>query len=121
MGSVSSLGSGLAQCCGTVISTPNVCAVRAAREDATVRDGAASRHRPMLRPLVGQRLQRRAARLRVEVNASQTRHIAGSADGKLLRLEAGDSFSFTRKRPHRCHTPGAVPAVVLWVITPPSY
>ena len=44
-----------------------------------------------------------------------------SVDGKLFRLEAGDSFSFTRKGPHRCHNSGAVPTVVLWVITPPSY
>ena len=42
-------------------------------------------------------------------------------DGKTLRLEAGDSFAFTRSGPHRCHNPGPVPTVVLWVITPPSY
>lgn len=42
-------------------------------------------------------------------------------DGRSLRLEAGDSFAFTRTGPHRCHNPGPVPAVVLWVITPPSY
>lgn len=42
-------------------------------------------------------------------------------DGRTLTLQAGDSFSFTRRGPHRCHNPGAVPAVVLWVITPPSY
>lgn len=42
-------------------------------------------------------------------------------EGQLLRLEAGDSFAFTRRGPHRCHNPGTVPAVVLWVITPPSY
>lgn len=42
-------------------------------------------------------------------------------EGKTFRLEAGDSFAFTRKGPHRCHNPGPVPAVVLWVITPPSY
>jgi transcriptional regulator with XRE-family HTH domain len=42
-------------------------------------------------------------------------------DGRTLTLHAGDSFSFTRRGPHRCHNPGAVPAVVLWVITPPSY
>ncbi len=44
-----------------------------------------------------------------------------SIDGKRLRLEAGDSFAFTRRGPHRCHNPGKVPAVVLWVLTPPSY
>lgn len=42
-------------------------------------------------------------------------------DGKTFKLEAGDSFAFTRQGPHRCHNPGTVPAVVLWVITPPSY
>lgn len=42
-------------------------------------------------------------------------------EGKTLRLEAGDSFAFTRKGPHRCHNPGKIPALVLWVITPPSY
>ena len=42
-------------------------------------------------------------------------------EGKTLHLEAGDSFAFTRSGPHRCHNPGAVPTVVLWVITPPSY
>ena len=42
-------------------------------------------------------------------------------DGQTLRLEAGDSFTFTRQGPHRCHNPGATPTVVLWVITPPSY
>lgn len=44
-----------------------------------------------------------------------------SVDGRRLRLEAGDSFAFTRRGPHRCHNPGAVPAVVLWITTPPSY
>ena len=42
-------------------------------------------------------------------------------DGKTFRLEPGDSFAFTRQGPHRCHNPGKLPAVVLWVITPPSY
>lgn len=42
-------------------------------------------------------------------------------DGRTLRLGPGDSFAFTRTGPHRCHNPGPVPAVVLWVITPPSY
>lgn len=42
-------------------------------------------------------------------------------DGKTLRLEAGDSFAFTRQGPHRCHNPGKVPTVVLWVHTPASY
>lgn len=42
-------------------------------------------------------------------------------DGRSFRLETGDSFAFTRHGPHRCHNPGKVPAVVLWVMTPPSY
>lgn len=42
-------------------------------------------------------------------------------EGKTLHLEAGDSFAFTRKGPHRCHNPGKMPAVVLWVHTPASY
>lgn len=42
-------------------------------------------------------------------------------DGRTLLLHAGDSFSFTRRGPHRCHNPGTEPCVVLWVITPPSY
>ncbi|MDE2397580.1 MAG: cupin domain-containing protein [Burkholderiales bacterium] len=42
-------------------------------------------------------------------------------EGRSMRLEAGDSFAFTRRGPHRCHNPGREPAVVLWVITPPSY
>jgi transcriptional regulator with XRE-family HTH domain len=42
-------------------------------------------------------------------------------DDKRLHLEAGDSFAFTRKGPHRCINPGKTEAVVLWVITPPSY
>jgi transcriptional regulator with XRE-family HTH domain len=35
-------------------------------------------------------------------------------------LEAGDSFQFAGKS-YRWHNPGAVPAVVLWVISPPVY
>lgn len=44
-----------------------------------------------------------------------------SVDGRRLVLRAGDSFAFTRRGPHRCHNPGKVPAVVLWITTPPSY
>lgn len=44
-----------------------------------------------------------------------------SIDGRRLMLRAGDSFAFTRRGPHRCHNPGKVPAVVLWITTPPSY
>jgi transcriptional regulator with XRE-family HTH domain len=42
-------------------------------------------------------------------------------EGRSLLLHAGDSFAFTRRGPHRCHNPGKVDAVVLWIITPPSY
>ncbi len=42
-------------------------------------------------------------------------------EGQTFRLEAGDSFAFTRQGPHRCHNPSKLPTVVLWVITPPSY
>jgi transcriptional regulator with XRE-family HTH domain len=42
-------------------------------------------------------------------------------ESRTLRLQAGDSFAFTRRGPHRCHNPGRVDAVVLWIITPPSY
>ena len=42
-------------------------------------------------------------------------------DGRRLRLREGDSFAFTRSGPHRCINPGKTKAVVLWVITPPSY
>ncbi|MFZ4479427.1 MAG: cupin domain-containing protein [Rhodoferax sp.] len=44
-----------------------------------------------------------------------------SVDGRTLMLKAGDSFAFKRRGPHRCHNPGRVPTVVLWVVTPPSY
>ncbi|MCU4162032.1 cupin domain-containing protein [Acidiphilium sp. AL] len=42
-------------------------------------------------------------------------------DDKRFRLEEGDSFSFQSVGPHRCRNPGSTPAIVLWVITPPSY
>ena len=42
-------------------------------------------------------------------------------EGRVLKLQAGDSFTFTRQGPHRCHNPGEIPCRVLWVITPPSY
>ncbi len=41
-------------------------------------------------------------------------------DGIWHRLEAGDSFRFARK-PFRWRNPGDVPAVVVWVISPPVY
>ncbi|SAK73136.1 XRE family transcriptional regulator [Caballeronia pedi] len=36
-------------------------------------------------------------------------------------VEEGDSFSFKSSIPHRYRNPGSVEAVVIWVITPPSY
>jgi transcriptional regulator with XRE-family HTH domain len=42
-------------------------------------------------------------------------------EGKTVQLQAGDSFAFTRKGPHRCHNPGKVPTIVMWVHTPASY
>lgn len=36
-------------------------------------------------------------------------------------LEEGDSFGFPSTTPHRYRNPGAVPARVVWAITPPSY
>ena len=42
-------------------------------------------------------------------------------EGKTFELQAGDSFAFTRRGPHRCHNPGKVPTVVMWVHTPASY
>jgi transcriptional regulator with XRE-family HTH domain len=38
-----------------------------------------------------------------------------------LHLRAGDSFRFRSERPHRFANPGARPAQVLWVVTPPFY
>lgn len=42
-------------------------------------------------------------------------------DGRVLRLEAGDSFGFASMLPHRYHNPGQEEAEVIWAITPPSY
>ena len=36
-------------------------------------------------------------------------------------LQTGDSFRFRSERPHRFANPGAKPARVLWVVTPPFY
>lgn len=36
-------------------------------------------------------------------------------------LEEGDSFSFPSSEPHRYGNPGDVDAVVIWVITPPTF
>ncbi len=44
-----------------------------------------------------------------------------TVEGQVLTLNAGDSFAFSRKGPHRCKNPGKRPAVVLWVIAPASY
>ncbi len=61
--------------------------------------------------------ERRGEEAGVVLSGSLELHV----DGRTLRLHAGDSFSFTRRGPHRCHNPGTEPCVVLWVITPPSY
>lgn len=42
-------------------------------------------------------------------------------EGQHFILETGDSFSFRRTGPHRCHNPGTSETRVLWVMTPPSY
>jgi mannose-6-phosphate isomerase-like protein (cupin superfamily) len=36
-------------------------------------------------------------------------------------LKTGDSFSFPSTKPHRYRNPSKREAVVLWVITPPTY
>jgi transcriptional regulator with XRE-family HTH domain len=38
-----------------------------------------------------------------------------------FQLNEGDSFSFASHEPHRYGNPGEVDAVVLWVITPPTF
>ena len=38
-----------------------------------------------------------------------------------FRLTAGDSFRFASHEPHRYGNPGETDAVVIWVITPPTY
>lgn len=42
-------------------------------------------------------------------------------EGQHFVLAEGDSFSFRRTGPHRCHNPGTSETRVLWVMTPPSY
>lgn len=42
-------------------------------------------------------------------------------EDRAFLLEAGDSFGFASTLPHRYHNPGAIEAVVIWAITPPSY
>ena len=36
-------------------------------------------------------------------------------------LDEGDSFTFSSSVLHRCHNPGDVVTVVIWVVAPPSY
>lgn len=38
-----------------------------------------------------------------------------------FQLKEGDSFSFSSQEPHRYGNPGDVDALVLWVITPPTF
>ena len=40
---------------------------------------------------------------------------------RYFQLNEGDSFSFSSQEPHRYGNPGEVDAVVLWVITPPTF
>jgi len=40
---------------------------------------------------------------------------------KKFSLQAGDSFSFPSTTPHRYGNPGTTEAVVIWVVTPPTY
>lgn len=42
-------------------------------------------------------------------------------DGEAFAVRAGDSFSFPSTKPHRYRNPGEREAVVIWVITPPTY
>lgn len=42
-------------------------------------------------------------------------------EGQHFVLSEGDSFTFRRSGPHRCHNPGKVDTRVLWIMTPPSY
>jgi transcriptional regulator with XRE-family HTH domain len=42
-------------------------------------------------------------------------------DGRMVTLEAGDSFGFQSALPHRYCNPGPDETEVIWAITPPSY
>ncbi|MEO1538660.1 MAG: XRE family transcriptional regulator [Pseudomonadota bacterium] len=42
-------------------------------------------------------------------------------DGKLIELATGDSFAFESKIPHRYENPGAVEAVVIMAVSPPTH
>lgn len=44
-----------------------------------------------------------------------------SLEGRIHRLQAGDSFLFRSERPHGYKNPGATVTRVLWVNTPPSF
>lgn len=44
-----------------------------------------------------------------------------SGPARTFRLAAGDSFAFTQRGTHRASNPGRLRAVVVWVMTPPSY
>lgn len=60
---------------------------------------------------------RRGEEAGVVISGSLELHV----DGKVVLLHAGDSFAFYRTGPHQCVNPGNEDAVVVWVITPPSY
>ena len=40
---------------------------------------------------------------------------------RYFQLSEGDSFSFSSQEPHKYGNPGEEDAVVLWVITPPTF
>lgn len=40
---------------------------------------------------------------------------------RFFRLSEGDSFNFKSTIPHRYRNPGDIDAVVVWVVTPPTY
>jgi transcriptional regulator with XRE-family HTH domain len=44
-----------------------------------------------------------------------------TVENRTFTLNTGDSFSFASTLPHRYRNPGAVEAVVIWAMTPPSY
>ena len=37
------------------------------------------------------------------------------------RLDAGDSFGFNSKTPHRYSNPGTIDTIVVWAVSPPTY
>ena len=44
-----------------------------------------------------------------------------SVEGRRFMLETGDSFVFRKPGSHRCHNPGNVDTMVVWVYSPPAY